>query len=73
MNKYIARARRRLESMEGGLELLLSLVNFDPEKRATATDVLNSSFMASLREGSYGASIQEDDHVLSYMAYATTS
>jgi serine/threonine protein kinase len=72
-NKYIARARRRLESTEGGLELLLSLVNFDPEKRATATDVLDSSFMASLREGSNGASIQEDDHVLSNMAYATTS
>jgi serine/threonine protein kinase len=71
-NEYIARARRRLESMEGGLELLISLVNFDPEKRATATDVLNSSFMAPLREGYPGASIQEDDYVLSYMAYATT-
>jgi len=71
-NVFIARARDRLKKMEGGLELLLSLLSFDPEKRATATDVLNSSFMAQLREGSNNMSFDSDDHVLSYMAYATT-
>lgn len=36
--------------MKGGIELLLALVDFDHERRATALDVMNSSFMSSLRE-----------------------
>ena len=70
-NKYIARARNRLLSVEGGMELLHSLVHFDPEKRASATDVLNATFMAPLREGSNGPQYDDSDHVLSFMAYST--
>ena len=53
--------------MEGGMELLLSLVDFDPQKRATPLDVLNSAVMMPLREAPDSA--QNDDHVLSFMAY----
>merc|ERR1712051_1053604 len=34
-HKRIADARRRLLGMDGAMELLLSLVSFDPKKRAT--------------------------------------
>ena len=70
-NKYIARARNRLQSVEGGMELLYSLVHFDPDKRATATDVLNATFMVPLREGTKGPQFDDNDHVLSFMAYST--
>jgi len=69
-DRFIARARRRLESVDGGWELLLSLVEFDPEKRATALDVMNSRMMAQLQEGQGKTTIGSQDHVLSYMAYA---
>ncbi len=49
-NFYIKRARKSLESMDGGLELLFELCSFDPSTRATALDVLNSRFMAALVE-----------------------
>ncbi|GKY96432.1 hypothetical protein MPSEU_000602700 [Mayamaea pseudoterrestris] len=49
-NKFIARARAALERMEGGLDLLLGLCNFDPVKRLSAMDAMNSAFMAPLRE-----------------------
>ena len=54
--------------MEGGLELLMSLVHFDARKRATPLDVLNSLFMTHLRE----APGQEasGENVLSFMSYA---
>jgi len=69
-NKYIARARKSLEDAGGGgLDLLLSLVNFDPEKRASACEVLNSKFMSSLREVQ-GTTYTGYD-VKNYMAYAT--
>ena len=48
-NKYIARARRGLQSFEGGMDLLLHLCSFDPANRATALQVLNSTFMEGLR------------------------
>lgn len=69
-NKSIARARHALESMEGGLELLFGLCNFDPTKRMSAMDVLNSNFMTPLREkpGTYyenGATIR------SFTAFST--
>jgi serine/threonine protein kinase len=76
-NKYISRARRALRSLPGGIELLLSLCNFDPQKRASAKDVMNSRFMEELRENrsenesevDYGAS----STVYSYMSFATTT
>jgi hypothetical protein len=70
-NEYIARARRSLEQMEGGMELLLSLVEFNPEKRASACDVLNSQFMMALREDGMGFVDEEDNHIMHFMAFAT--
>jgi len=67
-NQYISRARTNLQAMEGGVELLFSLVSFDPMKRATALDVINSTFMASLRKETC---CKDDDIVQSYMAYKT--
>ena len=69
-NKYIARARRNLESVEGGMELLKSLVEFDSSKRATALDVLNSDFFAPLTEVP-GTQYRQIDDVRSYSAFAT--
>jgi serine/threonine protein kinase len=69
-NKSIARARNALRSMEGGMDLLFHLCAFDPTKRATAMQVLNSPFMENLREegaAQYGANAT----VHSYMDFAT--
>jgi len=49
-NQYILRARTSLSALDGGMELLQSLVQFNPQDRASALDVLNSSLMAPLRE-----------------------
>eukprot|EP00536_Pseudo-nitzschia_multiseries_P006186 jgi/Psemu1/192586/e_gw1.129.50.1 len=72
-NQYVSRARMSLSAMEGGMDLLLSLVHFNPQNRASALDVLNSSFMAPLREipnenqgYNYG-----NDEVLSFTAFST--
>lgn len=54
--------------MEGGMELLMSLVHFDPQRRATPLDVLNSLFMTPLRETPGQAASGEN--VLSFMSYA---
>jgi len=70
-NKFISRARRELNKVEGGLELLLSLCSFDPDKRATACDVLNSQFMAPLREDQTNLIDERDTTTMSFMAYAT--
>lgn len=70
-NKYIARARVALESMDGGMDLLYSLLSFDPQTRSTALDVLNSLFMAPLRESSGGERYSEEDEVYSYKAFST--
>lgn len=71
-NDFIARGRNALEEIEGGMELLLKLVDFDPEKRATACDVLNSQFMIPLREDPALKRIDDPrTHVTSFMAYAT--
>lgn len=70
-NKYIARARKQLESMEGGLDLLFHLCSFDPAKRASAMDVLNSYFMQDLQEQFGGATYDKDDTVYSYTAFST--
>jgi len=70
-DEKIARARRILQSMEGGMELLFSLVSFDPEKRASPLDVINSKFMYPLREDSKISLWSESDIVHNYMAYST--
>ena len=74
-NSFISRAREGLEQVSGGLELLFSLVDFDPEKRATVCDVLNSQFMIPLREDSATMRTTTDgnpsNHAISFMAYAT--
>jgi hypothetical protein len=59
------------QSMDGGMELLLSLVSFDPQTRATALDVLNSSFMEPLRESPESIEYCAEDEVYSYMAFST--
>jgi len=56
--------------MDGAMELLLSLVTFDPEARATPLDVLNSTFMNSLREESIPS--YKNDIVHSFMAYSSS-
>jgi len=53
------------------MDLLHSLVSFDPQKRATPLEVINSRFMAELIEDKntiYG----KNDMVKSYTAYLTT-
>ena len=69
-NKCIARARASLESMEGGLELLLGLCSFDPVKRWSAMDVMNSTFMAPLREEP-GTVYDANATVQSFTAFST--
>ncbi|KAL7523599.1 hypothetical protein ACHAWF_000586 [Thalassiosira exigua] len=66
----IANARRRLEGMDGAMELLLSLVSFDPKARATPLDVINSRFMVDLTEDS-STLYDREDMVKSYTAYLT--
>ena len=52
------------------MELLLSLVSFDPKTRATPLDVINSRFMGDLIEED-GIFYGEDDIVKSYTSYLT--
>jgi serine/threonine protein kinase len=73
-NKLIARARATLEKMPGGMDLLLHLCCFDPAKRASALDVLNSRFMEPLREAPGSVcppSYSPDDTVYTYSAFST--
>lgn len=56
--------------MEGGIELLVSLVQFDPQKRATPLDVMNSLFMASLQETPGVETHRPGENVLSFLAYS---
>lgn len=64
-SECIKRARQALESMEGGLDLLLGLCSYDPSERRTALQVLNSSFMSELREIS-GAEYDSNTTVHTY-------
>lgn len=58
--------------MDGGMELMMSLVSFHPQQRASALDVLNSSFMAPLRETPGVTQLYNpDDTVYSYAAFST--
>jgi hypothetical protein len=59
------------QEMDGAMDLLLSLVCFDPSKRATPLDVINSRFMIGLVETSEDATDDDNDIVRSYMAYLT--
>lgn len=45
----IQRGRARIEAVSGGMELLTSLVNFNPRKRPTMKSVLLHPFFASLQ------------------------
>jgi serine/threonine protein kinase len=68
-NIFISRAREKLESIDGALDVLFSLVNFDPSKRASPLDVVNSQFMLPLRQLS--DKYENDADILySYMAYS---
>ena len=69
-NKYIARARKSLQRVDGGMDLLFSLCTFDPRTRATAMSVLNSPFMADLREAP-GTEYTDGTTVRSYTSFAT--
>lgn len=63
-----------LKKMAGGVELLLSLIEFNPDRRATALDVLNSEFMKPLRSNKAEADEMDDAHVLyKFMAFYTPS
>ena len=68
-NTYILRARETLLEIDGAIDLLRSLVTFDPNKRASALDVLNSQFMLPLRQR-FGTSESDSDILYSYMAYS---
>ena len=58
--------------MDGGMDLLMSLVKFDPQYRASALNVLNSDFMAPLREiPNDGAYDNGQAEVFSYTAFST--
>lgn len=60
-----------MQEMDGAMDLLLSLVCFDPAKRSTPLDVITSRFMAGLVEDN--DSIHDDsDIVRSYMSYYST-
>jgi len=73
-NEHISRAREGLKSMKGGMQLLKSLTNFNPDKRLTALGVLNSTFMEELRESSGRVRVDDErDIVKSYMSYALSS
>ena len=69
----IAEARQKLEAMDGGMELLLSLVSFDPSTRATPLDAINSIFFGALREEEGMDMYSPSDGIKSFMAmgYAT--
>lgn len=69
-NEYIARARESLNAMEGGMDLLMGLVHFDPKLRTTASEVLNHEFMVPLRE-TQGTAYGPKDTVCSYTAFST--
>ncbi len=58
--------------MDGGMDLLMSLVRFDPQYRKSALDVLNSDFMAPLREIANDATCSTGQaEVFSYTAFST--
>ncbi len=70
-NEHIARARKNLERINGGMELLFSLVSFDPNRRASPLDVMNSTFMEPLREAEKKFESLQTDIVYSYMSLVT--
>ena len=60
------------KGMDGAMELLLSLVSFDPKERATPLEVINSKFMYDLIEDG-NALHCENVMVKSYTAYLTNN
>ena len=55
------------------MELLQSLIQFNPQNRASALDVLNSSLMAPLREipNENQGYNHKEDQILSFTAFST--
>jgi serine/threonine protein kinase len=49
-DEKIAQAREALNALPGGMELVRTLCNFDPSKRGTVKELLQSPFMKDLRE-----------------------
>lgn len=70
-NEHIARARGTLKRFNGGMDLLLSLVAFDPKKRASPLDVMNSKFMEALRDGYGSSEVANHDIVHSFLSFKT--
>jgi serine/threonine protein kinase len=66
----IRRARESLQSFPGGMELLFGLCSFDPSKRTSAIEVLNSQFMESLRE-EVGTTYSCQTTIFEYTAFST--
>ncbi len=60
----------RKQEIDGAMEILLSLVSFDPKKRAAPIDVINSKFMSGLIEDP-NENYDGNDIVKSYTAYLT--
>lgn len=52
------------------MELLMSMVHFDPQQRATPLDVMNSRFMVSLQETPGEETHRPGENVLSFLAYS---
>jgi len=69
-NTFIRRARQNLESTKGAMDLLNSLVTFDPDQRATTLDVLNSDFFEPLKEAP-ATFYNTCDDIRSFTAFAT--
>jgi serine/threonine protein kinase len=67
---HIRRARESLRSFDGGMELLFGLCSFDPSKRITAIEVLNSQFMENLREEE-GTSYNCQTTLFEYTSFST--
>jgi serine/threonine protein kinase len=71
-DKFIRRARVALETLDGGMDLLKSLVSFDPITRSTALDVMNSKFMEPLREAAGGIlGYGPDDDLRTFSSFPT--
>lgn len=50
-NRFIARARARLEALPGGMDLVMAMASFCPDLRPTMLEVLRHEAFSSLRLG----------------------
>ncbi|KAL7477157.1 hypothetical protein ACHAW6_002969 [Cyclotella cf. meneghiniana] len=68
LRQCISNAPPLSQEINGAMELLQSLVCFDPQKRAMPLDVIYSSFTSGLMENS-DHTYDEQDIMRSYMSY----